>query len=312
MRRAAGQDGGFTLVELLVVMVTSLIIFGATLTVLEAFNRGTTGNNKRTDAADQARAGVDLLIRQLRNIASPITQPKLIERATPYDIVFQTIGTPSGSNVSGAERVRYCIPSDPSGNSANEKMVSQTQTWTTASAPSSYWTSDPTVTLACPDSSPTTNATVTPYVTNRFKGATQTAFTFNGGTAPSDLTTISSVQIDLFVNPTPPTPAAETELRSAAFLRNQHRSPVASFTYTTTGGGGVLLNGGSAYSPDGQALSYAWSCTSPSPCPSSSTLSQASTGLIDWVPGSGTYTVKLTVTDETGLATSTSQQVVIQ
>jgi hypothetical protein len=78
-----------------------------------------------------------------------------------------------------------------------------------------------------------------------------------------------------------------------------------------TGGGGVLLNAGSSYSPDGQQLSYAWSCTAPASCPSSSTLTGAGTGLIDWVPGSGTYTVKLTVADETALATSISQQVVV-
>jgi hypothetical protein len=95
-------------------------------------------------------------------------------------------------------------------------------------------------------------------------------------------------------------------------LRNQPRAPVASFTPTPIeGGGGVLLNGGPSYSPDGEDLSYAWSCTSPSPCPDSGDLSGAGTGLIVWRPGAGTYTIALTITDETGLQATSTQQVTV-
>ena len=124
----------------------SLVIFGATLSILVAFTNGATASTDRNDAQDRARLTIDLMSRQLRNIASPISSPKLIERATPYDLIFQTVNTPSGSNTTGAERVRYCIPNDTStGNASDEVLVEQTQTWTTSTPPSIPWGTN------CPD-----------------------------------------------------------------------------------------------------------------------------------------------------------------
>ncbi len=302
---ALKRQDGFTLIEVLVATTMSLVIFGATLSILVAFTNGATASTDRNDAQDRARLTIDLISRQLRNIASPISSPKLIERATPYDLIFQTVNTPSGSNTTGAERVRYCIPDDTStGNASDEVLIEQTQTWTTSTPPSIPWSTN------CPDTS-SSQAVVIPYVTNRYLGRSdRPAFTYNDGSAPSDLTDITTVQMDIFVNPTPTVSAAEAELRSAVYLRNELRAPVASFTDTPTGGGGVLLNAGPSYSPDGASLSYSWSCTS-TVCPSSSTLTGSSNGLIDWVPGAGTYTVQLTVTDSTGLTDTTSQQVTV-
>jgi prepilin-type N-terminal cleavage/methylation domain-containing protein len=299
------RQDGFTLIEVLVATTMSLVIFGATLSILVAFTNGATASTDRNDAQDRARLTIDLISRQLRNIASPISSPKLIERATPYDLIFQTVNSPNGSNTTGAERVRYCIPNDTStGNASDEVLIEQTQTWTTSTPPSIPWGAN------CPDTT-SSQAVVIPYVTNRYLGRTdRPAFTYNDGTAPSDLTDITTVQMDIFVNPTPTVTAAEAELRSAVYLRNELRAPVASFTDTPTGGGGVLLNAGPSYSPDGAALSYSWSCTS-TVCPSSSTLTGSSNGLIDWVPGAGTYTVQLTITDSTGLTDTTSQQVTV-
>jgi type II secretory pathway pseudopilin PulG len=308
MRR---QDG-FTLMEVLVAMTLAMVVFGATLTLLEVYSRQTQRTTRLNDAQDQARIAIDRVIRQLRNISSPITSPKLIERATPYDIVFQTVEVPTGSNVGGAERVRYCVPPDPvPGAAADEVLVSQVQTWSTATAPVSPWSASPGVTIPCPDTSTQTSTKVISAVTNRYQGIDRSAFTFNNGAAPTDLSTITSVQLDLFVNPTPKLTAAETELRSAAYLRNQLRAPVVGFTTTNTGGGGVLLNGSTSYSPDGQDLSYAWSCTSPSPCSAASPLAGSSGGLVDWQPGPGTYTVSLTVTDTSGLAATIPQTVTV-
>jgi PKD repeat protein len=149
------------------------------------------------------------------------------------------------------------------------------------------------------------------YVTNRYQQRTdRPAFTFNNGTAPADLSQVYTVQIDLFVNPTPSNSSAETELRSGAFLRNQPRSPVANFTYTPTGAGGVLLNGATSYSPDGLDLTYSWACASGS-CPDAAGLTDSQEGLVDWTPGAGTYTVTLTVTDQTGLTATETQTVTV-
>lgn len=318
------RQEGFTLIELLVAMVLSLVVFGATLSILDVYNHQSTINNQVNDAQNKARLGIDRIVRQLRNIASPITTPKLLERATPYDVVFQTVGAQLGGstgNISGAERVRYCMPNDtPSGSANNEVVISETQTWSTPTTPANPWSSDPTVTIPCPDASLPSGvsaATLATGVTNRYQRRTdRPAFAYNNGldgnSVPAiDLPKVTSVQVDLFVNPTPATSARESELRSAAFLRNQTHQPVPSFTYTPTGGGGVLLNGATSYSPDGYSLSYSWSCTS-SGCPAASTLSASTDGLVTWQPGAGTYTVTLTVTDPNGLsATSSAQQVTV-
>lgn len=288
---ARDREAGFTLVELLVTMSIALIVFAATLNALNVFSGDSQAMTQRNDAQNQARLGIDRIVRQLRNIASPVAKPKLLELASPYDIVFQTVGTASVYNPAGTERVRYCIPQDTSaGDPAKEVMYVQTQTWS-KSDPGDLWSS------ACPDTgvANTTTQIVVSGVTNRYQGRTdRPAFSFNGSTTPpSDLSKVDTVGIDLFVNPTPRLADAETELRSAAFLRNQQRLPVASFTYTPLGGGAVLLNAGTSYSPSGDTLAYSWSC-SPAPC--------SSTGAIfDWQPGPGTYTVTLTVTDQAGL-----------
>jgi type II secretory pathway pseudopilin PulG len=315
--RLVRRSEGFGLVELLVAMTMAVIVFGATLTILDVFVRQTQRRTQRDDAADRARVGVDRIVRQLRNIASPVTSPKLLERATLYDMVFQTIGTPSGSNATGAERVRYCLPADTSaGDPTKEVMYGQVQNWSTAAPPASPWTSDPTVTIACPDPNYSIAYVVSRVnngaaVTNRYQGRTdRPAFCYNSVCSPpSDLTKVTSVQIDLFVNPTPPFAPAQTELRSAAYLRNQVHAPVAQFTATDQGGGEVLLNGAISYSPDGEDLSYSWACTS-SGCPSG--LAGATDGLVDWHPGPGTYTIVLTVTDATGLiGTSDPQSITV-
>jgi prepilin-type N-terminal cleavage/methylation domain-containing protein len=317
--RTLRRQQGFTLVEVLVSMVLTVVVFGATLTVLSAYTTQTQGSMKRNDAQNQARVAIDRIVRQLRNIASPVASPKLLERAAPYDIVFQTVGSPNGSNASGAQRVMYCLPQDSNpGSSSTEVMYSETQTWTTATPPPSPWSSDPSMTIQCPDPLSALPpgvgqpVIVASAVTNRYQGRTdRPAFTYGNGPTPSDLSKIFTVQIGPFVNPTPDLPPAETELHSAAFLRNQPRAPVVNFTYTPTGGGGVLLNAETSYSPDGQNLAFSWSCSSPSPCPQAGALAGWGSGLADWKPGAGTYTVSVVVTDQTGLIATTTQQVTL-
>lgn len=313
---AARGEGGFTLVELLVTMMVAMVIFGATLSVLDTFNHESVGVTQRDNAQNQARIGIDRIIAQLRNIASPLSSPKLLERATPYDIVFQTVGTPAGSNTSGAQRVRYCIPNDTPAAASSEVLIAETQTWTTAATPADPWSATA-GTIPCPDS-PMPASTSGPViavssVTNRYQGANRPAFTFNNGAAPASLSEINTVQIDLFVNPTTAVSSAESELRSAAYLRNELRAPVAQFTYSTPGSGSLLLNGGQSYSPDGYDLSYAWDCATMTggACPNAATLTGASQGLVSWQPGAGIYVITLTVTDPSGLTSTTTQNVTV-
>ena len=306
MTRAAREDG-FTLVEVLIGMVLTVIVFGATLTVLDAFSNQYGQAQKRLSAQDSARLGVDRIVRQLRNIASPVTTPKLLERATPNDIVFQTVGTPSGGssgNTTGTERVRYCLAPDTSPGSAGTKaLYAETQQWSTSTPPASPWSSDPTAAIPCPDSPSGVTTTVAARALTNNSSPSQSVFCFNNTCGyPSDLSQVFTVQINLFVNPTPTFTKAEVQISSAAFLRNQPRPPVPTFSPTYTGKGGVLLNGGASYSPDGEDLSYSWACTASCSAAQAAGLSDADTGLVDWQPGAGTYTVTLTVTDQTGLS----------
>jgi prepilin-type N-terminal cleavage/methylation domain-containing protein len=317
------RQDGFTLVELLVAMTASLIVFGATLSILDSYLHQSAAATKRFDAQDQARIAVDRIVRDLRNVSSPLRAPKLLERATAYDLVFQTIGTPSGANVSGIKRVRYCVPQDTStGSASQEQLIAQTQTWTTSTPAANPWTSDPAQTIACPDLTFTPAAgqpvstVLVQSVMNRYQQTSSyPVFSFNNGldgdnVTASDLAQISTIQVKLRVNPTPSLTGATTQIQSAAYLRNKQHAPVAQFTYTATGSGGVILNAGQSYSPDNEQLSYAWACSS-SPCPSAGALAIASNGLVSWKPGAGTYTVALTVTDQTGVQTTTSQQVTV-
>jgi prepilin-type N-terminal cleavage/methylation domain-containing protein len=320
--RTLRREAGFTLIELLVAMTLALVVLGATLTVLSAYTHQSSINQQNNDAQDRGRLAIDRVVWNLRNIASPLSTPKLLERATPYDIVFQTIGKQIGSNTSGDERVRYCVPSDTSaGTAGKEVLIAETQTWSTATAPADPWSSDPSVTIPCPDATLPTGVTSTTLATgimNRYRASdVRNAFSYNNSALDNNLVTVgdlpqvNSVQVDLMVNPTPAQPSRQSELRSDAFLRNQTHAPVAQFSATPQGGGSVLLNGATSYSPDGYNLTYHWSCTSAS-CPNAATLAASVDGLVSWQPGPGTYTIQLTVTDPNGLSgTSQPQQVVV-
>ena len=134
---------------------------------------------------------------------------------------------------------------------------------------------------------------LTPSVTNRYAGADRAAFTYDNATLPE----ITTVGMNLFVDVSPTQAPAETELTSAAFLRNQNQAPVAAFTNTATGAGHVLLNGG------GRAIRT----TSSSPSSGRRSRVGSTDHRLDRVAGLGSptgpgkYTVRLQVTDTGGL-----------
>ena len=58
---------------------------------------------------------------------------------------------------------------------SDEELISQTQTWSTATPPADPWSSDPTVTIPCPDttfSAQPNGVVIANYVMNRYKQAT--------------------------------------------------------------------------------------------------------------------------------------------
>lgn len=311
-RRTTHEDG-FTLVELLVAMTMSLIVFGLVAQSLVGYQNNAGRTTRQNDSQDQVRTAIDRIVRELRNVASFRTTPSLIETAGPHDIVFQTIATtePAGgsANPTGIVRVRYCLPSDPApGGAASDVLVKQTQTWNTAAVPVNPWPITSGASTACPSTpgvpagSSISTTTLAENVMNRQAGESRSAFTFDSGA----LDQITTVGIDLFVDVDPNQSPDETRLQSAAFLRNQNQPPVAAFAATPTGGGRVLLNGGASSDPDGQQITFKWFRVV-----GAVETEIASTGFLDWNPGPGTYSIRLEVTDPGGLISTLTQEVVV-
>jgi prepilin-type N-terminal cleavage/methylation domain-containing protein len=338
LRRCVRSERGFTLVELLVAMTLALVVLGCTFTILDLFNQHYTRSNQRTDAQDRARLALDRIAWEMRNIATEPTatgngtsttySPMLIERATAYDVVFDTVmpysslsGAPSfGSNTNQVVRVRYCVPDDTStGSSSNEALYQEVEYWSSAVPPASPWSTSAGTTVACPDNPLPDNTISTVLVngvTNRYQQRTdRPVFSYiNGSTTANSVDTaglsaITSVGADLFLNPTPTNASTESEIKSGADLRAVANFPTATFTTTSEGTGKVLLNA-EAYSPDNEQLTYSWSCSG-SNCPTSSSSSylNATSPQYEWSPGSGTYTITLVATDDRGLSYASTQTV---
>jgi hypothetical protein len=218
--------------------------------VLDGFVASVERTNRRNDTQHQLRTGLDEMARQLRNLASPTpNQPQAVDKATPYDLVFQTVdptGPNAGANTTNVRRVRYCLDAgDPSAT-----LWMQGQTWTQSTPPAAPASG------ACPDPDArwTTTGKFGDGVVNRSSGRDRPVWAYNA----EDPTRIVFLRMTLFVDTRPGREPGESTLSTGVFLRNQNRAPVAEFTATATGDRHVLLNGSSSYDPEGKPLSYDW------------------------------------------------------
>ncbi|MGC2373284.1 MAG: prepilin-type N-terminal cleavage/methylation domain-containing protein [Solirubrobacteraceae bacterium] len=255
MMRAREEDG-FTLVELLVAMAITVIVFGATLTVLDIFQSNNRFDQLRNENQDNARTAIDRLSRQLRDVIARTTStgivPGALEEAEPYWITFETVDTTkatSGANANNAMRVRYCLDdSSPT----NEILWEQIRRWEEAESPKL-----PSST-ACPDLTAgdwSTTTKAVQNVTNKIGGRpNQPLFVYSAHETPE----ILSVEMNLLtnVNPGHPRPG-ESQLTSGVSLRNANRQPDVAFTATAENEY-VKLNASASRDPDGLALTYKW------------------------------------------------------
>jgi type II secretory pathway pseudopilin PulG len=289
------ERGSVSLIELLMAMVIFTAVLTATLSVFETFLKTNRAAADRNDAQETARSALDRLARDLRNLASPTPSlPDAIDRAQPTDLIFKTVdtnGPNAGQNVVNVERVRYCLDtSAPS----NAKLYAQVQQWTSATPPPMPISATDT---ACPGTQWTTSAAnetrsqrvIAEHLTNAYNGQARPVFTYNAA-ALSDITTLhAELDVDTDVTRGP----KETTLSTGVFLRNQNRRPVASFTYSVSGGT-IVLNGSGSSDPEGQPLEYDW-FDGTTPIGNGPTLSYAVT------PGT-THTIKLQVLDPAALS----------
>jgi len=233
------SEDGFTLVESLIAAVLMIVVLGATLTALTSFQRSTQTNQRQNDGQEQARRTLDLVARDLRNLASPVLErPEAIDRNEALDLIVQSEGSGTGVslNARNTMRVRFCLA--PGG-----LLYRNIQTWESAAIPNAP--SDP----ACPGEGWTTSTVVAEHVVN----GTRPIFTYNA----AGLQDITEVSATLYVDVNPGTPPAETELQSSVYLRNQNRKPTALFSVEVLNGS-IVLNASESTDPEEKALIYSW------------------------------------------------------
>jgi hypothetical protein len=246
-----GQRGEMSLTGLLVAMTLTLLVMGATLDVFDNSQKVSHDLQDRAEAQDRVRLAEDRLARELRNLASPTGElPQAVDRAGQRDLVFKTVDpvrAASGTNDANVTRVRYCL--DGSG-----RLWRMQQRWTTSTTPAvpgglTGYADDPTCSTTGWDA-----ATVVASAIVNATGTLRPVFTYN---ATADVTSISTVNVDLRVDLDAQRGPAESRLTTSVFLRNQNRRPSAAFTYRATPQG-LVLNGTPSSDPESQSMTFCW------------------------------------------------------
>ena len=253
------EERGFTLGEALVAGSMFIVVLGAALTPFELINRSDRVTASQNDSQDNARNAVAVITRNLRNTSG---QNRLVNLASPYDLVIETVDhtpKPSGSqNSRNLMRVRYCLDTSSGGSVSlnNGRIWEQSLRWTTATPPASM------PGAACPDTGWGTRRAIANHITNRATSATRPTATplFSYFPAGATLDTITSIRVSVFSDRDPAAAPRETELTSGILLRNQNGSPTASFNATPGAAGSrkITLNAGTSTDPEGLPLTFRW------------------------------------------------------
>jgi hypothetical protein len=300
-----------SLMEVLVAGTLMIVMLTAATTPFIVLQKTDRVAQNQNDSQDNARSTLDALQHQLRNVAG---QSQLINRASSYDVVFETVdamGKPSGSNNDrNIMRVRYCLDiTNPPASSTRGRLWQQDLRWTTAAVPSSM----PSAAL-CPDTNWGTTRLAADYITNRTtttkRQAVAPLFAFHP--APSatpttaELQAITQIRVDLFTDLNIAEKPLETELTTGVFLRNQNGHPTASFTATpgTAGTKQIILNAGASTDPENLPLTYRWcDVTSVSTCDNTTKIGTG-VNYTYTAPVAGTRSILLQVFDLGGLQAS--------
>ena len=243
---------GFTLIEVLIVCALFLVVTGATLSAFGAFSTSHRRTEIQHDHAEDARLGLDVAARQLRNLANPtVTATTTIARAGDYDFIFQT-SDPAKT------WVRYCMQTTAPA-SLNKGRLYEVQS--------------PTATLPagmdgpCPGTGAgTTKVIVSDRVSNQANGVDRNIFDYECAvgqpagcpTVPAEYPRITNVGIELFIDSKVGDTIRELRVSTGVFLRNQNEPPVALATVNRTAPRTVIFNGSRSTDTESRTLQYYW------------------------------------------------------
>lgn len=231
-----------SLAEVLIVSILMLVVLGATLTTFNTFEQKSRDNQDLNEAQDGARRALDLVARDLRNLASPTPLfPYAVDVKDDDDLIFQSEGKvkPVGSlNPQNTTRVRFCL------DGTRKILFRQIQTWTSVSPPAIP-------TSACGDEAGWT--TTMPVASDVVNGS-RPLFTYNA----ADTDKVTEVTAQIWVDTTPTRAPAEVDLQTSVYLRNQNRAPTASFSAVSMPGGAIFLNASESTDPEEKALTFEW------------------------------------------------------
>ncbi len=163
------DEHGFTLPEMLLVLIISLIVLGATLSVFDRSYRTAHSSDARFDTVEVARNGLDVQARQLRNLAKRLNNTPVIDTVANYDLIFQT-------SEPARTWMRYCLDTTTAPASTQRGRL-----WSSALAlppASTAYAVTAGMRGACPGTGWTKSEVVADWVTNRADGRERPVFAY--------------------------------------------------------------------------------------------------------------------------------------